>query len=547
MDVGDRLVQSVIRPVTREVTMPVEGKSDFSWSSYWKTQWYGIEINEANTSPDVTRIASTMDEVNGKRIHAELPVHSQIKGCLLLDNGTVNYYLDPTDWSKKADGTASNLTGADGQVMIEWPDFYYKVDMNGGGAGKHQIKISMGALTGFTKVPKHYISAYEAAMDRVNSKLSSVKSTDAQYRGGDNNDALDEAVNSLLGKPATSINRTNFRTYAQNRGSGWNQYGYNDHKWLFWFFAIEYATLNSQKAVNAVLTVDGYKQGGLGDGVSDANGAEWSNFSSNYPFISCGASDSLASGSGEVNVTVTDFGGTDTDRTFTVNRYRGHEMPFGHIWKICDGINIRIFADKVAGVYNAPPASPTNGMRVIVGADPSGDFAGKAHNIAVYSTSTTLWTFTAWAAAWADWVVYSDADEKYYINADGSGFLETTDTYAQISEVYTVDDASKWQDSNYNDYTNRGLMHRASGYMNKALLGAGAEFVPAQAGISGTGMGTYYCDYFYTSFPTAGDSLRMLLVGGAAANSAYDGFAFSYTNYGPSSATAFIGSRLRYQ
>lgn len=38
MDVGDRLVQSVIRPVTREVTMPVEGKSDFSWSSYWMQQ-----------------------------------------------------------------------------------------------------------------------------------------------------------------------------------------------------------------------------------------------------------------------------------------------------------------------------------------------------------------------------------------------------------------------------------------------------------------------------------------------------------------------------
>jgi len=110
----------------------IPNRRGISWSSYWKTQWYGIEINEANTSPDVTRIASTMDEVNGKRIHAELPVHSQIKGCLLLDNGTVNYYLDPTDWSKKADGTASNLTGADGQVMIEWPDFYYKVDMNGG-------------------------------------------------------------------------------------------------------------------------------------------------------------------------------------------------------------------------------------------------------------------------------------------------------------------------------------------------------------------------------------------------------------------------------
>ena len=152
------------------------GGGGIDWSSYWATQWYGIEINEANTSPDVTRIASNLEH-NGKYIHTELPVHANIKGCLLLDNGTVNYYLDPTDWSKKADGTASNLTGADGQVMIEWPDFYYKVDMNGGGAGKHQIKISTGALAGYTKVPKHYVSAYQAALDRTGSKLSSVKNT----------------------------------------------------------------------------------------------------------------------------------------------------------------------------------------------------------------------------------------------------------------------------------------------------------------------------------------------------------------------------------
>lgn len=49
MDVGDRLVQSVIRPVTREVTMPVEGKSDFSWSTYWATLISATVENAAPT------------------------------------------------------------------------------------------------------------------------------------------------------------------------------------------------------------------------------------------------------------------------------------------------------------------------------------------------------------------------------------------------------------------------------------------------------------------------------------------------------------------
>lgn len=440
-------------------------KSGINWSSYWKTQWYGIEINEANTSPDVTRIASTMDEVNGKRIHAELPVHSQIKGCLLLDNGTVNYYLDPADWSKKADGTASNLTGADGQVMIEWPDFYYKVDMNGGGAGKHQIKISTGALTGFTKVPKHYVSAYQAALDRTGSKLSSVKNTTTQYRGGNNTAAWDAAANSLLGKPVTYVNRTNFRTYARNRGSGFDQYGYNDHKWLFWLFAIQYATLNSQKAVNATKTAQGYFQGGLGNGVSNANGTEWNNFCGYNPFIPCGASDSLGNGSGEVNYTVTDFGGAGVNRTFTVARFLGHENPFGHIWMILDGVNVNIQA-----------------------ADSGGE-----------------------------------------------------------SQVWVSDNPAAWNDSNYTGYTNRGLMHRANGYMNKALLGAGAEFVPSEAGISGSGSGTYYCDYFYTYIPASGSSLRMLLVGGTAADGVYGGFACSDSGNAPSFAFVSFGSRLRFE
>jgi len=450
----------IISPVA--ISPRKKPRGGVNWSTYWSTRWYGIEIDESNSSPDVTRIQGA----NATGYHATLPVHAKLKACLLADDGTVNYYLDPADWSLRADGvTASNLDGSDGQVMIEWPDFWYKVESNYPSAGKHQIKICEGETTGFTLVPKHYVSAYEAALNRTTTTLASVKNTTTTYRGGNNTSAWDAAANSLLGKPATSISRTNFRTYARNRGTGWNQYGYNDHKWLFWFFAIEYATLNSQKAVNATLTAEGYKQGGLGNGVSNANSTEWNTFCSYNPFISCGASDSLASASGEVSYVVTDFGGVGTDRTFTVPRYRGHENPFGHIWMILDGININIQAAASGGE----------------------------------------------------------------------------------SQVWVADNPASWNDVNYTGYTNRGLMHRATGDMNKALAGAGAEFVPSEAGIAGSGTGTYYCDYFYTSIPASGTSLRMLFVGGSAQDGASGGFACSYSLYAPSYAGVNIGSRLRYQ
>ena len=435
------------------------GGGGIDWSSYWATRWYGIEIDEANSSPDVTRIQGA----DATGFHATLPVHALLKACLLNDDGTVNYYLDPTDWTKKEDGvTASNLDGTDGQVMIEWPDFYYKVETDYPSAGKHQIKICEGEATGFTLVPKHYVSAYEANIQRSLLKFGSFKNTGTDFRGGNNTSAWDAAANTLLGMPVTNINRTNGRTYARARGAGWNQYGYNDHKWLFWFFAIEYATLNSQKAVNAVLTVDGYKQGGLGAGVSTAASATWNTFNSNNPFVPCGASDSLASGSGEYTYTKTDFGGAGVDVNFTVNRYRGHEMPFGHIWKICDGINIEIQA---------------------------ADSGGK-------------------------------------------------------SNLWSSDIPANWQDANYVDYTNRGEIARANGYQSAALMGAAAELLPKTAAGLYT---TYYCDYFYTSIPASGVSLRMLLVGGAAAVSSDDGLTCSRTNDVPANAHTSFGFRIRFQ
>jgi hypothetical protein len=145
---------------------------------------------------------------------------------------------------------------------------------------------------------------------------------------------------------------------------------------------------------------------------------------------------------------------------FAVNRYRGHEMPFGHIWIICDGINIQVLTDGDGGT----------------------------------------------------------------------------------SKLFSADDPSVWTDANYVEYTDRGNIARASGYMSKALMGAGAEIEPSAAAGGST---TYYCDYFYTSITAS--SMRMLLIGGCAYFSVSVGFVFSRTNYGPATAYANVGFRIRFQ
>jgi len=297
------------------------------------TDWYGVEINEANSSPDCARIASNMN------LHATLPVQNLMRGCLLADDGTVNYYLKSDDWTKKADGTASNLDGTDGQVMVEVPTYYRKVDNPS--TGVYQHKISLSPVAGFTKVNGFFYAAYEAALQRSTSKLTSVKNLTTDYRGGNNTAAWDAAANTLLGRPATSISLTNYRTYARNRGSNkWNVTTWRADMLVWELIMIEYATLNSNKSVNGTLTVDGYKQGCLGEGVTTANSTEWNNFSAYNPFIPCGASDNLANASGEVSRVVTNFGGSGVNRTFTIPRYRGIENPFGHIWKWCDGASV---------------------------------------------------------------------------------------------------------------------------------------------------------------------------------------------------------------
>lgn len=302
--------------------------------------WYGIEWDVTVSNPHPTRIGK--DE-----LHKSLPLQNLMRGCTLKDDGTVNYYLHANDSTKRDNGADADLTGADGQVMVELPDVYVRFEMDG---NKRRALISPQALPGFHLWKKDYISMFEASVQRSTTKLCSVVNMDADYRGGGNNSDWDGTYRSLLGRPATSISLTSFRAYARKRGSvGWNCNVYSVHRKVWWLFAIEYCTFNSQEAFNAELTSGGYRQGGLGSGVTTLEWNKWNTLNNNNPFIPCGYTNSLGNHTGYVEFTMpTEYNATATK--VQVNRYRGIELPFGHVWKWTDGCKCMIQSEADGGL-----------------------------------------------------------------------------------------------------------------------------------------------------------------------------------------------------
>lgn len=311
------------------------GDISTEWSPAWEDipdleerYAYGVEWDTASSSPDGVRVGNM-------QLHRELPVQSKMRRCLLDRDGGVKEYLDnELSWG------GSYLDYA---VMTEIPEHWYKLYFNG---TKFRMMLSEIPLPGYKHVDKFYISTYEARMYRTDnllcsaagaSKLSDPNSIN--FRGGDNTAEWDDTYRSLLGCPVTNLTRDQFRQAARKRGSGWEMYTYGAHKTLFWLFAVEYATLNSQKLFNAQKDANGFTQGGLGEGPTQMT--DWTNFNNTNPLIPCGYTNEFGNGSGEKAYVVKNASG-GTHATLMANRYRGIENPFGHLWKCIDGANIQV-------------------------------------------------------------------------------------------------------------------------------------------------------------------------------------------------------------
>ena len=288
---------------------------------------------------------------------SKLPIHSLMRRCVANDDGSINYFLDPNDYTKKEDGTASNLTGADGQVVVYIPKFYTGYMFGDLSANNHHWKISTSQLDGFAvhpafmvngvEVPYRLYGAYEGYKDGSN-KLCSISGV----------------------LPTVSQTRATFRTYATNRGAGWGLEDAYLTAAVQLLYLIEYADFDTQSCIGNGIT--GYATWPNGPqaltGNSNTIGNATGNVSASVPKWAASTAKSLGaeiiplttqngytyryttagtSGSTEP-VFPTTLGATVTDgtavltcvRTLQYMSYRGIENWYGHIWKFADGINV---------------------------------------------------------------------------------------------------------------------------------------------------------------------------------------------------------------
>lgn len=306
VEIGGAMRRVKVKDLSRSLNLSITSPEVYA---------YGIEFDVTVSSTAATRIGNMS-------MHRTLPVQTLMKGCLLDDDGNVVDYLDPQDWTK------ATRDGSRGQVMVELPEYYEKFETDG---NKRRAWMSLEPLAGFRKVPKRYVSAYQAYAK--NNKLCSIASVLA----------------------SSSITRTGFRNAARARKTGsaeWNCHVYDIQRELYWLFAIEYAQLSCQTDYNAALTNEGYHQGGLGSGVIGTDWTKWTTYNRNNPFVPCGTTDSLGNRSGVVTYDTGTKNGVTLGKV-SVNRYRGIECPFAHVFQWTDGINIEVQADAsgVSKVY----------------------------------------------------------------------------------------------------------------------------------------------------------------------------------------------------
>lgn len=304
---------------------------------------YGVEWDITVADPTCTRIGNPL-------FHKSLPIQSEYKGCV-VKNGKLQYYLNPNDWSKKSNGEPSHLDGTDGDVMIRTPRFYGKSGSNG---NKRWVRISTVKVdASWVEIPEMFISAYRNTIytDEDTTKVASVVSTDAKYRGGGRRSEYDQYLTTDqfktdLGKPVSNISRATMRTYAA--ATGQELLCYEFYKWIFyWNYVIEYANFNSQKEFKSELTSDGYHQGGLGPGLTTWNWNELDTYNGHYAITPCGYTNEFGNFSGVKAIQL-----QSPEKTLYANRWRGFENPFGDIWTNLEGIVIKRDAAKAnSNVY----------------------------------------------------------------------------------------------------------------------------------------------------------------------------------------------------
>jgi len=311
-------------------------------------QWVGVIIDTANSCSEAAP-KSTVTAYRATELHrtGNLEFHkfgqSRIFNAFrpaIVNRATkkVDYWLDKDNPLLKADGTTSTPDWITQNICVIVPTIYRALVVVG---TTIETRLDIAAFDGAELW--HEESAHSigfAEMDRTDSMLVSVISDDARFRGGNNDAGKDGTDATQIGRPATSISRTDFETYANN--AGWEIGNIKDRTLWHELTSLYFGNTNIQLAFTNVLTAEGYPQGGMGAGVTTWGG-DWGTWNGYYPIHNTGA------GSMAVGCKVGVHSITVNGHTEEIPVFFFLEHLYGEIWDWVGEVNIEKSAEIANG------------------------------------------------------------------------------------------------------------------------------------------------------------------------------------------------------
>lgn len=291
---------------------------------YRDTTIYGFDIDETNSDPN-TSVTYTDDAVGFTPLFAgsgttdygswsDTFVLKGNKPCLLKD-GVRQYYLNANDYTKREDGTASDITsGNNGDVMAEFAKAYYKIWKEG--------NILKFRVSNFKVDDGYCCNAFLSEDGNASEK-------DFMYIGCYNSTSVSSKMRSLSGK-APWVNHTiaTARAQAIANGSGYQQ--------------MTLSKLTYIQCLTVLVSKSRDSQTKLGQGRTNTSSA-----------INTGTMNNKGQFWG-------DQGALNGVKVFHIENF------WGNIWQIIDGLVVssRVTKHKVTGTYSDNGADYINGATV---------------------------------------------------------------------------------------------------------------------------------------------------------------------------------------
>ena len=355
---------------------------------------YGVAWNESADSYARTGRLAGIAVGSSPGAYA-LPVQAKMRRCVLNDAGQVVYYLAPGNSTLKEDGEASDLTGADGQVMVEIPAFWFKYSYLG---TTHRWDISERPLAGYSlhpafskngaNVANRYIGAYEAVLYDVSASIyangiyqtafscvfdsagktitagsrtapfgglaigdkitvSGTVSNNATFTVAGIADTVITTTEALINETAASTIIQTQKDFTATTGdklasvSGKRPITYGTRAQFRAIAAnrgtswrqLDFYLLSAIQLLYLVEYASFYAQSMIGAGIT--NVADWPAYNDYNPIAPTGNSNAIGNATGNTGGAA----GAATEVTKYLS-YRGIENLFGHLWKWIDGFNI---------------------------------------------------------------------------------------------------------------------------------------------------------------------------------------------------------------